>query len=170
MSQVAQHLKALCRAIHTKSTKSEYRKLLGKYCCQQSFVLKNGQQFKSVIPLPRDIKKGKLGCCYENAFKNVLMSKGKYFYCEGYATAGGMVHEHGWMTNRNHEVIDPTWLDGKDYYGIIFKFSCVMHWMAKNGKYISIIGNYHDDWPLLKMSRKELIKNIEGRVMSDRTT
>ena len=111
---------------NTSSICDSMRNNFGQYGKFQKFVRKYGQEFKSVINLPPDIKIGRKGRykgrCFENAFNAVSNNIKKYYYCEGYATSGTTTDEavlHGWVVNRKYEVIDPTWKDGKGYFGII---------------------------------------------------
>lgn len=129
----------------------------------KEFVLKNGQYFKSIAPLPPDIKLGRMKECFGNAL--FLAALGKYYYCEGYASFDGINTSgmHAWVVNKKYEVIDPTWDGyGHDYYGIIFKYSYVISQMSKDGKisFISLIDNWEDDYPLLRASPAEFRRNI----------
>ena len=143
------------------------RNNFGQHDRFQKFVLKHGQEFKSVINLPPDIKIGRKGRykgrCFENAFNAVSNNIKKYYYCEGYATSGttdSMAVLHGWIVNRKHEVIDPTWKDGKEYFGIIFRWSYVKRITYKHKAFMTLIDNWEDNWPLLKMTPEEVRKNI----------
>ena len=131
----------------------------GDYCCLEEFVLKNGRSFETTIPLPSNIKKGKEGTCFENAFWVASGNRHKYYYCEGYAANKGMLPVlHAWVVNRKHEVIDPTCPFAKYYYGFIFKLSYVCQWVPKNRGHKSIIDNWIQGWPLLKETPKNLQK------------
>jgi len=157
MSQLEQYLLSRRREIKDQGVS------IGKYFGHEDFVLKNGQEFKSIIPLPADIERGRKGNCFENAVKLVIKNKKKYYYCEGYAiseTSGNLVSLHAWVVNKNHKVIDSTWSDGKEYFGIIFRFDYVWHWVIKNKGPKSLIDNWQNDWQLLKMPIKQLHQNI----------
>jgi hypothetical protein len=86
------------------------------YHSVEEIVLEIGQ-FDIVRPLPKSIKRGRMGLCFQNAFR--LMEQG-FIYVEGIAVPGGTgfpVH-HGWCVDQFNNVLDPTWKDGVAYLGI----------------------------------------------------
>jgi hypothetical protein len=97
-------------------------KLLNSFA--DKYVHELGTQFVAV-ELPEDIERGELGRCFDNSLLQVLKSKGKYRYVEGFAytpTKKEWVH-HGWMTDDTGVLaFDPTWKalgkDGKTEYGL----------------------------------------------------
>ena len=111
--------------------KSEYR--FGSY---YELVLKYGQHFKPQ-PLPKHIRRGKMGDCYMNAFRISGPPKfgGKgLIYCEGYATSGLAVIEHAWCVDpKTGCVIDPTWTDGTEYFGVPFDHIFVCKTILRKG-------------------------------------
>jgi hypothetical protein len=159
---VKNHLKGMRIAIKNATGGKYFR---GKYFCLEDFVLKNGLQFNKIIAFPPDLKRGRVGSCHKNAYNIAQNNPNKYFYCEGYATSNNFAFLHSWVVNKELEVIDPTWKNGIDYYGIIFRFSYVADSMAKVGKFISIIDNWKDNYSLLKMSKKQLSQHtIQAKV------
>lgn len=136
-----------------------------QYYLEVELILKYGMGFKRVIPLPVGVRKRKEQQCYQNVYQAICDNPGKYYYCEGYASIDGRFFcRHAWLINKNCEVIDPTWGDGKHYYGIIFKFPYVMNSMAKVGKFISMLENLYecgDNLFLIRKPAKKLLKYIE---------
>lgn len=147
---IKKHLIEICR-MHKRHL------FEGNYCCLEEFILKNGRRFEMISSLPPDIKQGKAGNCFENAYWVALENKHKYYYCEGYVMANRNTLPvfHSWVVNRQREVIDPTCPFGRYYYGIAFRLSYVCQWLLKNNGHKSIIDNWMQGWPLLKDSKAE---------------
>lgn len=104
-----------------------------KYSCFEDFILKHGQRFTKVGKMPRGFKRGMAKQCYMNAAK-LTLDLPSLIYCEGYA-AGIIPVLHGWCITRRGTVIDPTWDDGKDYFGIPIKHSYLMNSMIRHKVY-----------------------------------
>lgn len=122
-----------------------------KYCCFEEFVLANGKRFKLNSSLV--VKRGKQGECFKNAFH--LAESGDLIYVEGYATIKqiGFPFSHAWCVNDKNEVVDPTWGDGKEYYGVIFDLDYVRKIILKRGKF-GVIDNIEMGFPLLRDKSK----------------
>lgn len=62
-----------------------------------------------------------LGQCYQNAYR--LMDNRSMTYCEGYAAIKGLgiPIAHAWVVDSDGFVIDPTWKDGTEYFGVRFE-------------------------------------------------
>lgn len=71
---------------------------------------------------PKDTKKE----CYKNAFI-LAESNSDYTYVEGLAIPGfiGIPLEHAWVVDAKGHVIDTTWEDGIEYFGIPFELDFV---------------------------------------------
>jgi hypothetical protein len=94
------------------------------YSCIEEYVLKHGRDM-DVAPLPSNVKRGKMKNCYKNAYDLALGSK-RYIYCEGYAV-GIIPVLHAWcFDTKTGKVVDPTWKDGKEYYGVKIDFTSVL--------------------------------------------
>ena len=86
--------------------------------------------------------RGKLGHCYEYAFK-ASMRDANLIYCEGLATPGGLNFaiplEHAWCVHaETGEVVDPVWKGKKTglaYYGIPMSNAFVREVLLKNKVY-----------------------------------
>lgn len=145
-SQIRERLRQSAAIVRANpGAKSEFR--FGSY---YELVLKYGQHFKPQ-PLPKHIRRGKMGDCYMNAFR--ISGPPKFagqglIYCEGYATSGPFVIEHAWCVDpKTGCVIDPTWANGTEYFGVPFDFTFVCKTIARKGT----SGVFWDrDNPLLK--------------------
>lgn len=64
--------------------------------------------------------KGKSQQCYQNSY-HMMVDRG-YTYCEGFATSHllGVAIEHAWVLDEEGYVVDPTWSDGTEYFGVAF--------------------------------------------------
>lgn len=108
------------------------------YHSVEEIVLKIGQ-FDIVRPLPKNIKRGKMGLCFQNAFR--LMERG-FIYVEGIAVPERInfpVH-HSWCVDQFNNVLDPTWNDGIAYLGIHLDKMFVYERILRRRKY-GIFGN-----------------------------
>ena len=105
------------------------------------FLNKHGH---SMVP-KKHPKRGTMaaGECYANAYA-LASSETAYRYCEGYATTKklGIALPHAWVVDRDLKVIDPTWVDGDQYFGVMFSPFFVYKVVAKT-KYYGILGNHH---------------------------
>lgn len=99
----------------------------------EDIVSKIGK-FDIVGALPHDVKRGKMGMCFMNAFR--LMGRG-YTYVEGIAIPLSIsfpVH-HAWCVDSFGNVLDPTWADGAAYVGIHLCESFVYQRALRRKKY-----------------------------------
>ena len=149
--------KLIENAPQTKQFLSALRQVRGEglkglgyhYSSIEDLILTEGQIFDTVAELPKGIKKGKLGKCYQNATELILRDD-SYRYVEGYAVSNGLIPlMHGWAINDLGHVIDPTWNDGVEYYGIIFPKSTVSAQIIATKVY-GMLDDYHNQFPILK--------------------
>lgn len=65
---------------------------------------------------------GEAKACFRNATQAALDHPDELTYVEGFAFAnrGWFPMEHAWVIDKNGNVIDKTWPEGFDYYGIPF--------------------------------------------------
>lgn len=117
-----------------------------------SLVLERGRWFKP-SPLPRTIKRGEIGLCYNNSFSEIMRCKKEITYVEGFAYAKGLEGipmMHAWLTIPGSGLaFDPTWENGSTYFGIEWPFELVVR-SALKIRYAGILPNLislikHDD-------------------------
>ena len=128
---------------------------IGDYYCLEDFVLKNGQLFEPKM-LPKKVRRGLMKECFRNAA--LLSMETSYQYVEGYALSI-IPTIHAWCTDKKGRVIDPTWEDGKEYYGIIFKDSYLLKYLLKYKRY-GLLENWENAYPLLTLDKKEWLRRI----------
>jgi hypothetical protein len=84
---------------------------------------------------------GEPNSCYSNAYQYAL--ENDCFYVEGWATPKNLFPiEHAWCVTRDGDVIDLTWEDGTDYFGVPFDLIFVTAVMATTG-YYGILSNLY---------------------------
>ncbi len=93
------------------------------YAGKVEFILKHGRAFEW-RPLPRGVRRGAMRHCWENAYRLAVRKPDLFTYVEGYAIntslALGPV-EHAWCIDGKGLVVDPTWEEGADYFGVPFR-------------------------------------------------
>lgn len=117
-----------------------------KYSCLEEFILSNGKAMGDRSIESDKYKKGTMKECFKNAYR-LASSKG-FKYCEGYATSI-IPTLHAWCLDEKGNVIDVTWKNGRDYFGVIFPMSYIHKVHAARGKY-GVMDNYEQGFPLLK--------------------
>lgn len=128
-------------------------KKLGGYYNMEEFVYRNGRLFKIK---PHNIKRGPMKECYRNAALLSIQDP-KYYYVEGYAM-GIIPAMHAWCIDKDKNVIDPTWPDGREYFGVVFKESYLFKHMEKYKRY-GLIDNWQNEWPLFKLNKSIWLEN-----------
>lgn len=126
----------LCRitSMLRSAVSAATNKRLGKYACFEEFILKHGRSFDNIVELPGEVKRGKSRECFKNAATLAIEYYPTWIYCEGYA-AGPIPVLHAWCVNRRGAVIDPTWNDGTEYFGIPIKQSYLLKSLRENEVY-----------------------------------
>lgn len=124
------------------------------YSCGEELVLREGRAFSSILPSPQSRP---LGQCFYNAQKIALGwdlewpdRRRRLIYIEGYAmdVKLGVPMAHGWLSDREGSVYDPTWSDCEaQYYGIPFKRRYIER-KARDG-FGPLIDDWENRWPLL---------------------
>ena len=131
-------------------TKRSRLRKIGNYHSMDEFIYKNGI-FCKFKPLPKDIRRGPMRQCYKNATM-LAVDRSEYFYVEGIAR-GVIPTMHAWCIDKDRNVIDPTWDDGKEYYGVVFKEIYLLDHIAKYER-CGLIDDYQNEWPVLRLNKK----------------
>lgn len=116
-----------------------------------SFIIEKGEVFKGSpienkkvldwIKLMKPQKKN----CYYNSQLLALAVKGLKYY-EGWAfTKMGIPLEHSWCVDKKNKVIDTTWSDGVEYFGVEISMDFVEKDMVKTGYSNSLLNKYFSE-------------------------
>jgi hypothetical protein len=154
MNNIEKYLK-----ISIKFAKKCNRSKIGSYTCIEEFVYRNGQLFTNII-FPENLIIGKMKECYKNAALLCMENK-NYFYVEGYA-CGIIPVMHAWCIDKDKNVIDPTWNDGGEYFGIIIKKRFLMDSLVKK-RVFGLIDDWSNGWELLRLNPEIWKEVINGR-------
>jgi hypothetical protein len=114
---------------------------------QDMFILKNAILFERG-DRPEGIDQGEMKMCFKNASELALWNP-RYIYCEGYAMPGTipLPMHHGWcIDTETGLVVDPTWEDGFNYFGVPFKTEFVRQELLRREQY----GVIDMNWKLLR--------------------
>lgn len=126
----------------------------------EGFVLKCGFDYIKQ-PLPSNYERGYPKHCFHNSY-DLAVEEG-LIYVEGYA-AGIIPIQHAWCIEPgSNKVIDVTTDALAEYVGIPFKMDYVKAHYDKHGAYNgSVIDNWSDGHPLLKMTIEQIQPLIQG--------
>ena len=113
----------------------------------EDFVLQHGRPF-SFGPRPKGIRRMAAQQCFDNAFR--LARRRGLIYVEGFAVNSFLFpFPHGWCVTGEGVVVDPTWDDGWEYFGIPFDMDFVIA-TRRAIKTHSMIDNPSRGFPLLR--------------------
>lgn len=143
MSGTEQYLKAQVTALSTLHG----MKRLTKWGSTAEFLLYHGRQWPTKPG--NGVEMGAPQQCFKNAAVLAMVQSDEYIYCEGYAVGFMLPVEHAWLIDKEGFVVDPTWKDGTDYFGIAFKLSYLTKALMKQKEY-GLINAWRDKWPLLR--------------------
>lgn len=118
------------------------------YSGTADLVLHHGQLF-SPVDQPKGLKKGRYKLCFKNAFEAADRGFGEY--AEGFATTAANpfpVH-HAWIVRSEGHVIDPTWNDGEDYFGIVFPLKVVSAIICAK-RFYGVLEDWDNQNPILR--------------------
>ena len=122
--------------------------LLQRTACE--FVIEHGWWY-TPLTLPDHIARGNENECFKNAFDLTFEDDG-LIYVEGYAVfdKGPRTH-HAWVTDRQGNAFDNSWpRPGVAYAGVPFLLRFTNDSHVKNRAVVCLIGDYLNDWPLLR--------------------
>lgn len=149
-----------CNALVTLRTGRTGRSNVYLWNGVEGLLLEHGRNF-AASPLPKGIKRGRMGQCYGNAGK-LVMWRSDLFYCEGYAVSNGLPIPlpHGWACTKDGTLIDPTWKDGREYFGVVFKRKWFMRRARDTGYYGILFEDYVDNWLTVRTPEKHWNQKI----------
>lgn len=127
----------------------------------ERFVLKYGYEFSGAIKLPEHVLRGEMKLCFGNSAVIASLYPDEFIYTEGYALKEGipLTLAHGWLTNRQGQVVDPTWGNDNhvDYFGVLIRHEYVRPKMG-----LSLIDDWQNGWPLvMSESPREHLVELE---------
>lgn len=135
----------------TELAKRNKRTGINGYRCMEEFVLRNGRQMDP-SPLPSGIKRGPMKQCYQNAGR-IALSRLEFTYVEGYAISIIPVL-HGWLIDSEGRVVDPTWKDGLEYFGVPISTRYLRRHVLEHGVW-GVIDGWDRNWPILHAKSAE---------------
>jgi hypothetical protein len=124
-----------------------------------ALALEFGREWPHSEPAPR---LGQRGRCFANAMQHARIND--WVYVEGWACTGGLglALEHAWCLRPDGTIMDPTWDDGHDYFGIPFHIGFVEDMALKTG-YYGALGNLY----LLRESVDDIEQYLRDGVVVD---
>lgn len=121
------------------------------YVCLEDFVKRNGRSMTPAA-LPKGIRRGRMKDCFRNAGL-LALTRADLTYCEGYAT-GIITVLHGWCVDADNRVVDPTWPEGTEYFGVPIS-ERYLRWSVKKFKVWGCIDLWLEDWPILRAAPED---------------
>jgi hypothetical protein len=120
------------------------------YTSEADFILKNGRSFESAA-LPRGVRMGRPRECFRNAATLALRKPDLYVYVEGYAVNRWVAMHtvaHAWCVSSDTFVVDRTWDEGTEYFGVPFRHD-YLRGVLKVRRDYGLIDNPEMDFPLV---------------------
>jgi hypothetical protein len=121
------------------------------YASQADFILKHGRGFEWRA-LPPGVRMGTARQCFRNSVRLALGKPRSYTYVEGYAINRWVARHpvaHAWCVDPEGFVVDTTWDEGMDYFGVTFRMQYVRRIAEVARKDYSLIDNEEMGFPLL---------------------
>ena len=119
------------------------------YTSEADFILKNGHSFENTA-LPRKVRMGRPRECFRNAATLALRKPDIYMYIEGYAVNRWIAMHtvtHAWCITSDNHVVNPTWDEGTEYFGVPFRHVYLRRVLKARRDY-GLIDNPEMDFPL----------------------
>ena len=121
-----------------------------RYTSEADFILKNGRAFEK-SPSSDRVRMGRPRECFRNAANLALRKPDLYTYVEGYAVNKWVPIRpaaHAWCIDPQSFVIDPTWDEGTEYFGVVFRHDYLRR-ILKGKRDYGLIANHEMDYPLV---------------------
>ena len=121
------------------------------YASEADFILKHGRAF-AWRALPQGVRMGIPRQCFRNAARLALRKPEFYTYVEGFAINTWVADNpvaHAWCVDPEHFVVDTTWDEGADYFGVPFRAEYVRRMAGARRRDYPLIDNLEMDFPLL---------------------
>ena len=115
---------------------------------EADFILKNGRSFKFAA-VQRGFRMGRPSECATP--RHFLRKPDMYMYVEGYAVNRWMTMHavaHAWCIGLDNLVVDPTWDEGAEYFGVPFRHDYLRRVLKARRDY-RLIDNAEMDFPLV---------------------
>ena len=116
----------------------------------EQFVFYHGEDYTLFPDQKAYIQRyGRKGACFHNALKLTQRYPDDLFYTEGFGSIplDGQPHlvfgVHAWTVTRDGKVVDPTWKQGCEYFGVAFDLDYVLKIKARPGR-LSVVDNFLD--------------------------
>jgi hypothetical protein len=111
----------------------------------EHFVLLNGRPFRPA-PFPKGMRRCPLKSCFGNSHR--LAERKRLIYVEGYAVTvtGGLAVLHAWCCDDSGAVIDPTWGQGSEYFGVPLDLPYVRQ--NTSNENMSVLDQWERQWPI----------------------
>lgn len=119
-------------------------------------LLHHGREF-APAPLPKGIRRGRMGECYSNAGR-IAADRSDLFYCEGYALRAGLIPlPHGWLCDKAGTLIEPTWEhdEGNEYFGVVIKTQWLRKRTMEAKHWGAIFETWREDYPIMTAPASE---------------
>lgn len=120
---------------------------IGDYYGMYHWVLEHGQFF---VNEEMDRQLGPKSQCFFTS-QLAVTTDPDLLYVEGYVYAASHPIAHGWNITHDGLLIDRTLrVDGCEYWGVVFESDFVMSELIQREATISLVGNWQEDFPLIR--------------------